>query len=71
LFQLDTVHVSGSVLLESALVLRRNFGFDRGQIATAFRLLSGLPNVRVENLGRVITAMAWVDRGIDIADARI
>jgi hypothetical protein len=53
------------------LVLRRNFGFDRGQIATAFRLLSGLPNVRGENLGRVITAMAWVDRGIDIADARI
>jgi predicted nucleic-acid-binding protein len=68
-FESGSVLVLGSVLLETAWVLRKSFGFDRRQIAMAFRLLSRLANVRVENLALVTRALGWVENGVDIADA--
>lgn len=69
LFASNVVHISVSVLLETAWVLRRSFGFDRRQIARAFGLLLGLSNVRVERANQVFGTLRWIDGGLDIADA--
>lgn len=68
-FQTDKVFLARTVVLETAWVLRRTFGFDRVQIADALRLLSGLPNVEVEDAAGLVCVLDWMRAGLDLADA--
>jgi predicted nucleic-acid-binding protein len=68
-FQREQIVLARTVVLETAWVLRRGFGFDRGQIAMALRLLSGLANVEVEGAVGLARTLGWMDAGFDVADA--
>jgi predicted nucleic-acid-binding protein len=63
------VFVPVSVMLESAWVLRSNFGFKRAQICDAFDRVLGLASVTVQDDHIVESAVASCRRGLDFADA--
>ena len=65
----EPVFLARTVVLETAWVLRRSFGFDRARIAVALRLLSGLPNVEVEGAAVLARALGWLEAGLDLAEA--
>lgn len=69
IFQAEKIFLARTVMLETAWALRRAFGFDRGQIATALRLLAGLANVEVESPAALSRALGWLEAGLDPADA--
>ncbi|HEX6013447.1 MAG TPA: type II toxin-antitoxin system VapC family toxin [Geminicoccaceae bacterium] len=68
-FQGERIFLARTVVLETAWVLRRSFGFDREQIAMALRLLSGLANVEIEGAAGLARALGWMEAGLDVADA--
>jgi predicted nucleic acid-binding protein len=63
------VFVSTTVLLESEWVLRSVYGYAAAQIVRAFRAFAGLPYVTLEDPPLTATALDWMERGIDFADA--
>ena len=64
------VLVPKTVLLEeTAWVLRRVYGFDRGAIEAGLTKLLGLPGVAAEDGPAVMRALAWYGQGLDVADA--
>lgn len=69
LFDSGPVWIPKTVVLETAWVLSKLYGFDNAAISTALRKLLGLPNVRAEDEQAVIDALAMTDHGIDFADA--
>ena len=58
-----------TVVLECEWVLRRVYGFTRDRIAEGFRRIAGLPDVEVEEPIRLERALAWLEMGMDFADA--
>jgi predicted nucleic-acid-binding protein len=58
-----------TVLLETEWVLRSVYGFEPAQVATALGDFAGLPRVTVEDSIMVATALNWMNKGIDFADA--
>ncbi len=61
--------VSSTVALELEWVLRASYGYSSARIVEAFQYLIGLPSIGFEAPGRMIDALAAVDRGMDFADA--
>jgi len=58
-----------TVTLELEWVLRAFYRFDASQIVRVMEHLLGLPNVNVEEGGRVAAALVLLERGLDFADA--
>jgi len=65
----NQIWVAKSVLLETEWVLRDTYAFSPGQVASAFRDLSGLLQVQIEDDTQVAQAIDWLQSGIDFADA--
>ena len=69
LLESNDVVVATTVLLEAEWVLRSAYGFDRAQIAGAFRRFLGLPQVAPDSPAAVAQALDAYDAGLDFADA--
>ncbi len=69
LFDRDVIHVPDTVWLETEWVLRFAYGYEPNAVATAFRGLLGLPQIRVADPARLLLAMEWHTVGMDFADA--
>jgi predicted nucleic-acid-binding protein len=69
LFAAGPIWIAKTVLLETAWVLRRLYGFEEGAIRDAFTKLLGLDKVHAEDEGSVAAALALTAHGIDLADA--
>ena len=65
----EEIFVPITVLIETAWVLRRAFGFDRSAIAAALQSFAGLPNVALEEPELARRALDWTEQGLDFADA--
>jgi len=50
-------------------VLRSVYRLTPADIGAAIRKFIGLPTVSVEQLHRVLAALAWFERGMDFGDA--
>lgn len=68
LFREAQVWVSSTVLLETAWVLGKAYGYRPRQVAWALRLLGGLPTVTLQSADQMARALCWLDR-MDVADA--
>ncbi len=69
LFQYDDIFLIETVLLETELVLRYSYKFEKHQIIQAFRQLLSLSNVFVENHQLMNNALDWAEQGLDFPDA--
>ncbi len=63
------VWIAKTVLLESAWVLGKLYGFEESSICDAFRKLLGLKNVQAEDEAAVAAALALTAQGLQFADA--
>lgn len=63
------VLASTTVVLESEWVLRGAYGLAKPDVLAALRAFAGLPNVTLQEPGRVAAALKWADGGMDFADA--
>lgn len=68
-FASDAIWIAKTVLLETAWVLGRGYGFDDAAIRRSFQRILGLKHVEVEDEPSVIEALALNEHGIDLADA--
>ncbi len=68
-FSEGAVFLCETVLIETEWVLRYAYSFSAADISGAFRLLIGLPNVRLSDPKRVSLAFDWHESGLDFADA--
>lgn len=69
LFTKETIFIPKTVLLETEWVLRRLYRLDRKVVVSAFRKLSGLGNVEIEQPWAMTQALQWCEGGMDFADA--
>lgn len=69
LFKKEAIFVPKTVLLETEWVLRRLYRLAPKVVVGAFRKLSGLGNVEIEQLPAVTQALQWCENGMDFADA--
>ena len=69
LFKKETIFIPKTVLLETEWVLRRLYHLERNVVVNAFRKLSGLANVEIEQPQVIIQALQWCEEGMDFADA--
>lgn len=63
------VFVCTTVLLESEWVLRSAYGFSSREVAAALRAFAGLPHVALAEPTLAAQALAWMEGGMDFADA--
>jgi len=68
LFADSEIWISATVLLETAWVLGKSYGYRPDQIAWSFRLLAGRSTVTLQSPERLVRAFSWMDR-MDFADA--
>lgn len=69
LFSSEPVWIAKTVLLETAWVLSRRYGFEDSAVAGALQNLLGVDNVHVEDELAVAAALALTAHGIELADA--
>ena len=69
LFKKETIFIPKTVLLETEWILRRLYRLDSKIVVSAFRKLSGLANVEIEQPQVVTQALQWCGDGMDFADA--
>jgi predicted nucleic-acid-binding protein len=69
LFKKESIFIPKTVLLETEWVLRRLYRLENKVVVNAFRKLSGLRNVEIEQPLVVTQALQWCDGGMDFADA--
>jgi predicted nucleic-acid-binding protein len=69
LFQQADIVILDTVLLETELVLRYSYQFEKIQIIQSFRKLLDLPNVSTENPQIITNALNWAEKGLDFPDA--
>lgn len=69
LIEREAVFVSATVVLETAWVLKSQYGFAIETIVEALREFLAMPNVTVESADRTETALRLTLTGMDIADA--
>ena len=69
LFKKEAIFIPKTVLLETEWVLRRLYRLDSKIVVSAFRKLSGLANVEIEQPLEVTQALQWCGEGMDFADA--
>jgi len=65
----NPVWVSKTVFLETIWVLRKFYRYEPSEIHEMLEALVGLENVRVEGEESVTTALDFMERGVDPADA--
>jgi predicted nucleic-acid-binding protein len=63
------VFLATTVLLETEWILRRFYKCKPADVAMAFRLISGLAGVALEEPREVHQALTWLEAGMDFADA--
>jgi predicted nucleic acid-binding protein len=63
------IFVCTTVLLETEWVLRSAYGYPPAQVAEALRAFAGLPRVSLEDPALTATALDWMAKGMDFADA--
>jgi predicted nucleic acid-binding protein len=63
------VFVSRSVMLETEWVLRGVYSFAGAPLSAALRAFAGLPSVTLEDPRLIAQALAWMEGGLDFADA--
>jgi predicted nucleic acid-binding protein len=63
------VLVSTTVLLETEWVLRSPYGYSPPQVRKALQAFAGLPQVTLEDPALAATALDFVAKGMDFADA--
>jgi predicted nucleic-acid-binding protein len=68
LFQREQVWIAKTVLLETAWVLKRLYGFTPQETTDALQALAGLSAVHLEDPLAVNQALSWLDAGVDFAD---
>lgn len=68
-FAVGPVWIAKTVLLETAWVLRRAYGFDAAMVCDVFMKLLDTTNIVVEDPIAILDALALVTQGIQIADA--
>lgn len=69
LFEKEEIWIGKTVLLETVWVLRAVYGFKDPVIVRAIESALGLPQVRVEDSGSVVRALAAAADSIDLAAA--
>jgi len=69
LFKKESIFIPKTVLLETEWVLRRLYRLESDTVVDAFRKLSGLSNVELEQPRVVAQALQWCEGGMDFADA--
>ena len=69
LFECSTLFIPDTVMLETEWVLRYAYGFDPGQVCSAFEKLGGLPTITLQNPMQIHQAIQWHRAGLDFADA--
>jgi predicted nucleic-acid-binding protein len=69
LFASGPVWIAKTVLLETAWVLQKLYGFEEDAVCEAFGKLLGLENVHAEDETAVTAALVLVTRGVEFADA--
>lgn len=69
LFRKEAIFIPVTVLLETEWVLRRLYRLDRMVVVNAFRKLSGLDNVEIDQPLVVTQALQCCEDGMDFADA--
>lgn len=69
LFKKETIFIPKTVLLETEWVLRRLYRLESKIVVSAFRKLSGLVNVEIEQPLEITLALQWCGEGMDFADA--
>ena len=69
LFAAESIWIAKTVLLETAWVLQKLYGFDDSAIVDAFTKLLGLDRVDVEDQSSVVAALSLAGNGIELADA--
>ena len=69
LFQKEDIFLIETVLLETELVLRYSYQFEKDKIIQAFRQLLMLPNVFVEDIQLINNTLGWAEQGLDFPDA--
>jgi predicted nucleic-acid-binding protein len=65
----NDIWVGTTVILEAAWVLRSIYHCSPTQVCEAFRLLGGLPRLKLENAVAIHEAIALHEAGMDFADA--
>jgi len=63
------VWIAKTVLIETAWVLRRAYGFDEATVCRAITKLLGLPNIVVEDATAVFDALDLAAGGLEFSDA--
>ena len=63
------IFIASTVLLESEWVLRSGYELAPDRITAALRGLAGLPGVTVEAPASLASAVDWMGKGMDFADA--
>jgi predicted nucleic acid-binding protein len=63
------VFVGTTVLLETEWVLRSAYGYAPAQVGETLRAFAGLPRVALEDPALAATALEWMAKGMDFADA--
>lgn len=69
LFEVDTIFLPKTVVLETEWVLRILYGLPAQDIVRALSALVALPQVRSEDASTVVEALEFSRRGVDFADA--
>lgn len=69
LFEVETVFLPKTVILETEWVLRRLYGLPSRKIIGALSSLIALPQVQCEDLASVQEALELAGRNLDFADA--
>lgn len=69
LFEREEIFLSKTVVLECDWVLRRLYSFQAKQVTKALLALISLPNAQCEDVGAVVEALGWTQKGMDFADA--
>lgn len=69
LFERENVWVTDTVVLETEMVLKYSYKFDKQTIISALRKLFSLPNVFPENPKVLADALSWAEQGLDLPDA--
>lgn len=69
LFERENIWIADTVVLETEMVLKYSYQFDKQTILVALRKLFSLPNVFLENPKVLDDALSWAAQGLDFPDA--
>jgi predicted nucleic-acid-binding protein len=69
LFSKQSIFIPKTILLETAWVLQYVYDYEKHTILHALRGILGLSNVEIEDPLIVAQALAWMEGGLDFADA--